>query len=93
MPSGQNVAAFAYDQTIGACVLVSATSDAADAPTAETWAWMGNAWLQVETSASPTVRGGAATAFDPVSEHLTLIAGDPSNSFAGLSETWQLIWR
>ena len=87
------MAAFAYDPTIGACVVVGGTSAANDAALNGTWVWMGDSWLNVETSTSPAVSGGASMAFDPMSGHLTIIGAATGNNAAGPGDSWQLIWQ
>ncbi|HEY6238000.1 MAG TPA: hypothetical protein VIZ68_02295, partial [Thermoplasmata archaeon] len=58
----------------------------------DTWTFSGGAWSRVNTSVSPSARGGATMAFDQVAGYDLLFGGDPLD-YNGLmdDDTWSFV--
>jgi hypothetical protein len=51
--------------------------------------WTGATWLRRDQSPQPVARTNCGWAFDPVRQRAILFAGDSTNPFAALGDTWE----
>jgi len=80
-PSPRARAAMAYDGK----QIVLFGGDRQGSPLGDTWVWNGAAWTDLRPSRSPSPRGDASMAYDPVRRYSVLVGGWDGSV---LSDTW-----
>jgi hypothetical protein len=88
VPSARCCSAMAYDAASQSAVLFGGGNGGIEPPVryGDTWIWA-NGWAQQFPATSPSARGGAAAAYDPITRTVVLFGGNDSNN-EYLNDTW-----
>lgn len=86
-------AAFAWDQKDGYLLMFGGMQgDPGDTVFGDTWAWVGDRWMQLHPPTSPPARSGGALGYDPVGQRTVLYGGGGNFYFQRIdpqrNDTW-----
>lgn len=88
-PSARTGAAFAFDPTVGKCVLYGGDDGA---PRSDTWTWDGLTWQLHSTISAPGPRTHAAMSFDTTSNRFVLYGGSNDTAvWSWVAGQWQQV--
>jgi hypothetical protein len=88
VPPGREAAAMASDPTTGNVVMFGGNNCGTDGYINDTWTWDGSDWMPKSSSASPSARGFAGFAPDPVLGQAVLFGGYDGSNMLGDTWTW-----
>lgn len=86
-PSARILASMAYDALHLQLILFGGYDNFSGSPLNTTWNWNGTAWMQLFPVDSPSSRGSASLAYDPINNGLILFGGFQGSSV--LNDTWR----
>jgi len=88
VPPAREAAALATDPTTGNVVMFGGNNCGTDGYINDTWIWDGTNWSQQNPSTSPSARGFAGFAPDPVLDQAVLFGGYNGSNMLGDTWTW-----